>query len=122
MNGTQQYRDKFIYLAGKKFSIVPPNECSHSSWEEHVVDIPTELWSHIGEVTEFEVDNPVGDYFKFSGLTLAVKLADGTWVQSIDNETVYSSMSDWYYTEGNIFKDSRSGVVRVHFELEPEAK
>jgi hypothetical protein len=115
-NGEPQYRDKFIYLNGEKLAAVPPNTGPLSAWQQQVIDLPAEHVGRLKLTNQVEVTNPAGDYFKFTGLSLAVRLADGIWVETGPQTQVYSSVAQWHYAEGTSFSDGRSGAIRLSFE------
>ncbi|UCG16482.1 MAG: hypothetical protein JSV19_00285 [Phycisphaerales bacterium] len=115
-NGEPRYRDKFIHLNGEKFQAVPANTGPLSVWQQHVIDLPAEHLARLRLTNQVEVTNPAGDYFKFTGLSLALQLADGTWVETRCQTQVYSSTEQWHYAEGTPFIDARSGVITLGFE------
>jgi len=115
-NGEPQYRDKFIYLNGEKLAAVPPNTGPLSAWQQQVIELPAEHLGRLRLSNQVEVTNPAGDSFKFAGLSLAVRLADGCWVETRPRTQVYSSVAQWPYAEGTSFSDGRSGIIRLSFE------
>ena len=116
VNGEEPYANKFVYLNGEKVGRVPANRGALSAWQEHVIDLPVEQLKRLQLRNEVEIDNLVGDYFKVSGLALAVQLPDGSWVQTRPDERVHCSVADWAYAEGEPFKENRSGVIVLAFE------
>jgi len=115
-NAEEGYRDKFIHLNGRKLAPVPPNTGLLSVWEQHVVDLPADGLEHLRLVNELEVTNAAGDYFKFTGLSLAVQLADGTWAETRASSQTYSSVAQWAHAEGTPFREGRSDVIELRFE------
>jgi hypothetical protein len=115
-NAEPRYRDKFILLNGERLARVPANRKTLSVWEEHVIDIPPEQLERIRKANEVEITNPAGDYFKATGLALAVRLADGTWVNTGPYDQVHSSTAKWYHAEGIPFTEGRSGPIRLAFD------
>jgi len=115
-NSEPQYRDKFIFLNGQKLACVPANQGTLSAWQSFILDLtPDQLeWVKMSNIVE--LTNTPGECYKFTGLALAVQLADGTWVQSTPDDTVHSSVANWVYAEGEIFKGDRSGEIRLSFE------
>jgi hypothetical protein len=115
-NAEPRFRDKFIMLNGIRLAPVPVNARSLSAWEEHVVDIPVDHLARIRKVNSVQVTNAAGDYFKFTGLALAVRLSDGRWVETRPHDQVYSSAAKWHYAEGTVFSGRRSGVIELSFD------
>ncbi|MHC4611342.1 MAG: alpha-galactosidase, partial [Planctomycetota bacterium] len=115
-NGEPRYRDKFIFLNGAKLAAVPANTGPLSAWQERVIDLPPEHLQRLRMSNEVEVSNPAGDYFKFADVSLAVRLADGTWTETLPQTQVYSSIASWTHAEGTVFTEGRSGVIRLRFE------
>ena len=62
-----------------------------------------------------ELTNAGGDCYKFTGLALAVRTADGAWVETPADAQVRSSVGNWLYTEGEVFKGERSGPLALDF-------
>ncbi len=115
-NGEPSYRDKFIHLNGKKLAAVPTNTGPLSAWQQHVIDLAADDLGRLRPTNQMEVTNPSGDYFKFSGLSLAVQLPDGSWVETRPNGETFSSVAQWTHAEGTPFTDGRSGVIELGFE------
>jgi hypothetical protein len=115
-NGEPRYRDKFIQLNGQQLEAVPANVGALSAWQQHVIDLRADDIGRLKVANRLEVTNPAGDYFKFTGLSLAVQLADGTWVETKPNEDVHSSVAQWSHAEGKPFANGRSGVIELRFE------
>ncbi len=115
-NGEPAYRDKFIHLNDKKLVAVPANTGPLSAWQQHVIDLPATDLGRLKLTNEVEVSNAAGDYFKFTGLSLAVQLADGSWVETRPNGRVCSSVAQWTHAEGTPFSKGRSGVIELRFE------
>jgi hypothetical protein len=115
-NGEEQYRRKFIVLNGKQLGEVPANTGVLSAWQEHIIDLPQEHAARLAKKNEIELTNPAGDYFKCTGFSLAVRLADGSWVESKTIDQVYSSVADWAYAEGTPFIDGKTGKIILEFD------
>ena len=115
-NGEPRYRDKWIHLNGEKLQALPANTGPLSAWQQHVMDLPAEHLARLRLTSRVEVTNAAGDYFKFTGLSLAVQLADGSWVETRPEAHVYSSVTQWQYAEGTSFVDGRSGLITLSFE------
>ena len=115
-NGEDAYRDKFILLNGAQLARVPANTGPLSVWQQHIIDVPAEHLARLHRVNEIELTNPCGDYFKVTGLALAVQLADGTWAESWPHQKVYSSTEQWQHAEGVPFTEGRSGTIKLSFE------
>lgn len=115
VNSEPPYQGKFIFLNGEKLAPVPTNQGELSAWQETVLDLQPDQLGLVQMDNTLELDNAGGDCYKFTSLTLAVQLADGTWVESSTDETVHSSVSAWAYTEGEVFPGQRSGPIRIRF-------
>lgn len=115
-NGEPRYRDKFIYLNGQKSEAVPANTGALSAWQQHVIDLPVGDLGRLRLTNQMEVTNPVGDYFKFTGLSLAVQLSDGSWVETRQHGQTYSSVVPWAHAEGTPFSNGRSGLIELSFK------
>jgi hypothetical protein len=116
VNGEEQYRDKHIWLNGEKLAQIPPNRGEISNWQETILDLKSEQLGLVKLRNTVKLDTAGGDCFKFTGLCLAVQLADGTWVESSTDGGVYSSVAGWEYTEGTVFRDGRSPAIELTFE------
>jgi len=115
-NGEPRYRDKFIHLNGRKLAPVPPNTGPLSAWQQHVIDLPPNDLGRLKLTNQVVITNPVGDYFKFTGLSLAVQLPDGCWIETRPNGQTYSSIAQWAHAEGTLFTNGRSGVIELGFK------
>ena len=115
-NSEPQYRDKLIYLNGEELAAVPANTGPLSAWQQEVIVVPIEHVRRLRTANQLEVTNAGGDYFKFTGLALAVQLADGTWVETQPHRQVYSSVAKWAHAEGIPFTENRSGTIELRFE------
>lgn len=111
VNGEPQYRDKHIILNGEKLERVPVNKGRLSAWQESVIDLAPEQLKLIRMKNTLELTNAGGDCYKFTGLTLAVQLADGKWVESSGDWTVRSSVGSWLHAEGKTFRGATSGPI-----------
>ncbi|MHC4253526.1 MAG: hypothetical protein ACYS9X_30780, partial [Planctomycetota bacterium] len=74
------------------------------AWEGAVVDLPAAALGRIKLANVVRFDNPVGDSYKFAGVALAVRLADGKWVASTVDARTHSSRPGWKHTEGEVFE------------------
>lgn len=115
VNSEPQYQGKCIFLNGEKLMPIPPNTGELSAWQEFILDLTAEQRKLLRLSNSLSLDNAGGDCYKFTGLSLAVQLPDGTWVQGTTDETVHSSAEGWAYTEGEVFRDGTSGPITVEF-------
>lgn len=115
-NSDQRYRDKFIYLNDQRVARVPANTGPLSSWQEHIIDLQANQLRRLQLRNAVFVDNPVGDYFKFGGVALAVQLPDGRWVESSHTDDIHSSIADWSYAEGHTFVSNRSNHIPLSLD------
>ncbi len=110
-NGEPAYRDKFILLNGHKISPVSANQGRLSAWQRFVIDLTPGQLGFVRRENRIVLTNAPGECYKFTGLALAVRKADGTWAESEIDATVHSSVSDWMYSEGVVFQNDQSGEV-----------
>ncbi len=115
-NGGPRFADKSIHLNGQKLAQVPPNEEPLATWKPCVIDLAKDALGRIRPINHVVVTNAAGDYFKFSGLSLAVQLEDGSWVETHPDSDVHSSVARWSYAEGKSFTDKRSAEIMLSFE------
>jgi hypothetical protein len=112
-NPEEQYRHKFIYLNGQKLIEVP---VQGDTWDTRILDLTPAQLQLIRLSNQLQLDNAGGDDYKFGGVSLAVQLADGAWVESSRDNQVYCSVPDWQYNEGTPFQDNRSPTITLSFE------
>ncbi len=115
VNGDPPYRDKFITLNGRQLASVPANRGELSAWQERIIELTPEQLTLLKLRNQLELGNAGGDCYKFAGLTLAVQLADGTWVESSTDAQVHTSVESWLYAEGKTFVQGTSGPVELVF-------
>jgi hypothetical protein len=115
VNRQEKYAGKHLYLNGEKLCRIPPNPRALSAWDEVVLDLEPEDLRRIRIVNELHADNPPGDYFKFTGVTLSVQRADGRWAESTTEKTVHSSVMRWAHAEGVGFEKGRSKPFTLRF-------
>lgn len=116
VNPEEQYQGKYIWLNGQKLAPIPANRGELSAWQETIIDLKPDQLELLKLRNQLQLDTAGGDCFKFSGLCLAVQLADGTWIESNSDAGVYSSVAGWEYTEGTVFRDGRSPTIELIFE------
>ncbi len=110
------YADKHILLNGQPLAKVPVNQGEVSRWQEHVIDLPKEWLGKLKMTNAVVLTNKPHDLFKFRGVALAVRKADGSWVTSSRAGQVYASSRNWRYTEGEVFEGDRSPEIAVSFK------
>ena len=115
VNDQPQYRDKFIFLNGEKLIRVPANKGRLSAWQESIIDLKPEQFKLLKMENTLELSNAGGDCYKVGGMTLAVQLGDGTWVESTTDNRIHSSVGHWLYTEGEVFRGGKSGEIKLTF-------
>lgn len=114
-NPEPAYRNKQILLNGVHIADVPANTGTLSAWETHTIDLKPDVIARLSNRNTLEVTNPGGDYFKFSGVALAIQSADGQWIETIPNNRAFSSTANWAYAEGTPFTGNRSGPITLQF-------
>ncbi|HZT41210.1 MAG TPA: hypothetical protein VFA07_03430 [Chthonomonadaceae bacterium] len=106
-----QYQAKFIDLNGHTLSRIPNND--HDAWNLETVAFAPDQFAWIRKENVLTVRTECGDAWKFRNLTLAVQLADGTWVKSNTDATVHSA-SEWANSEGQTWsKDGLAGPITL---------
>jgi hypothetical protein len=112
-----QYADKSILLNGVRIGQIPTNSQGPiDQWEEKVVALTAEQIKLLRRENAVVLTNDVGDCFKVRNVALAVKLADGRWVESEWTQDVYCSVEGWAYSEGKAFEGTKSGEIGVRFK------
>ncbi len=115
-NAEPQHADKRVTLNGEEIGRIPPN--GHDVWDRKVVDLKP---AHLARV---KMSNQVtilgkgvrGDAWKCRGITLAVQLADGTWVKTNAHATTDGTKS-WAHFEGTPFPAKGPlGPIELKFE------
>ena len=108
-----QYAGKYIILNGQRLAQVPA--AGGDRWSLQVVDLTAEQLGWVRLRNEVTVDNAAQDAWKFRNVTLAVQLADGAWVKTNTDETVWS-VPDWAFTEGRTWgADGIAGPIVLEF-------
>ena len=92
------------------------NKGELDAWQESIIDLTPEKMKRVKLSNVAELTNAGGDCYKFTGLALAVQLADGKWAESSADWTVRCSVGKWKYTEGKVFRGDRSGEIGLGFE------
>lgn len=115
-NGEPQYADKWIELNGQRLVRVPANQGELSAWQEHVITLAPEQLRRLSLANTVTVGNAGGDCYKLTALVLAVRLADGQWVESSTDETVWCSTMEWQYAEGQLFRGDLAGPITLTFD------
>jgi len=113
VNADEAYAGKQILLNGTPVGEVPANTGRLASWQEHVLDLPTEVLEGIARENRVLLTNAGGDCYKFRGLTLAVQREDRQWVIAEPDDGVYSSVEAWKYAEGAAFAADRSPEITL---------
>jgi len=109
-----QYAGKYILLNGQRLAQVPAG--AGDRWSLQVVDLAPEQLGWLRLRNEVTVDNASQDAWKFRNLTLAVQLADGTWVRTNTDETIWS-VPNWAFSEGRTWgADGIAGPIVLEFE------
>jgi hypothetical protein len=89
---------------------------SVDSWSLKVVDLGPDQLAWIQRANEVTVRTECADAWKFRSVTLAVQLADGTWVKTGSDPTTYS-VPDWAHSEGKTWgQDGVAGPIPLQFE------
>lgn len=109
-----EYAAKFIDLNGDEIGRVPAG--GGDSWRLAVVDLDPSQLERLCISNQIVVRTAAGDAWKFRNLTLAVQLADGTWVRTPTDPTVHSC-AGWAFSEGELWGDDRvAGPIVLAFQ------
>jgi hypothetical protein len=112
-----QYADKSILLNGTRIAQIPINNGGMiDEWEEKVVPLSAEQIKLLRRENAVVLTNDPGDCYKVRNVALAVKLADGRWVESEWDQDVWSSVDGWAWSEGKAFGGAKSPEIRVKFK------
>jgi hypothetical protein len=112
-NGGPQYEAKYISLNGRRLARVPAN--GSDTWSLEVVDFSPEQLPWVKTDNEVTVRTECEDAWKFRNVCLAVQLADGTWIKTGTDKTVYST-PEWAFSEGKTWgKDGVAGLIALTF-------
>ncbi|NQT88903.1 hypothetical protein HQ560_19200, partial [bacterium] len=115
-DGKGRHAKKAIHLNGAPLMPVPVSK-GKDTWEEVVVDLPKDALTRIALRNTLRFENRVNDAYKFSAVTLAVRLADGAWVTSTTDVRTHTSQADWRYKEGEDFEQGgMSKEIVVKFD------
>ena len=111
-NPEEHYANKPLTLNGESIGILPPNNrYACDQLQERVMEIPAAALKAIAGDNTLTIANCGGDCFKFCQAILAVQLADGTWVESNCDGTVYcTGGAGWPHFEGTLFQDKSPEV------------
>lgn len=110
-DGRPQYAAKYIDINGHRLSTVPAN--NSDTWTFKTVAFDPSQLAWIRRANEVTVRTECDDSWKFRNLTLAVQLADGTWVKTGADTTVHST-PNWAHSEGTTWgKDGIAGPIRL---------
>ncbi len=104
-------------MAGQKhepLTRVPAN--NGDFWSLRVVDLKPEQLTQIRLANGVTVRTECADAWKFRNVTLTLQLADGTWVKTNSDPTVYSA-SGWAHSEGKTWgEDGVAGPIPLLFK------
>ena len=116
------YGNKPVLLNGESIGVLPPSSRrGFNTWQEKIMDFPKSALTRIrpsGNALVFT--NPVGDCYKVSGVSLAVQLADGSWVETNLEKAVHCTHppGSWKYAEGTPFTKDQSIPILLDFHGE----
>lgn len=113
VNGEPQYADKWVLLNGERLARVPANKGELSAWQEVFLDLSPSQLARLKRDNTVVLTNAGGDCYKFRGVALSLQKADGRWVATPLDEGTYSSVGNWQYAEGEVFRGERSPEVRI---------
>lgn len=80
-----------IMLNGAPVAAFPRNAYPHDIEEEFTIDIPPSMLRSVREKNTIAVTNPDGRPMRFSNITLAVQLEDGTWIRTNTEQRSFCS-------------------------------
>jgi len=84
---------------------LPVNEFPYVLWQDFSIDVPAQALKSIKLENKVVVTVMTGtEPFKFKGLALSVKFADGTWRNTDTAAGVQSAAGEWNFSEGETFK------------------
>jgi hypothetical protein len=108
-----RYDCKYVELNGTRLGKLPTK--SGDSWALKVFDLHPEQLALLKPSNELRIITECDDAWKFRNVTLAVQLADGTWVPSSCDPTVWSTPG-WAYSEGKHWgRDGVAGPLTAGF-------
>jgi len=110
-----EYAAKYIDLNGTRIAQVPVT--GSDSWRLKAIDLSPDQCRLVRRANEVTVRTEGGgDAWKFRNITLAIRLADGTWVRS-STDTAVRSVANWAHTEGVVWgADGVAGPIGVSFD------
>jgi len=110
-----EYAEKYMDLNGTRIAQVPVT--GSDSWRLKAIDLSPGQLPLVRRADKVIVRTEgAGDAWKFRNIALAVRLADGSWIESSTDGSVHS-VADWAHSEGSLWgADGVAGPIEVGFE------
>ena len=108
-----QYAAKWLELNGHRLGQVPTNGAD--TWSTAVVELTAEQLAWVQPRNELRIVREAADAFKLRGAALAMRLANGDWVATPADATVWST-PDWAFSEGRPFTGEAGPLVMAFGE------
>ncbi|MGC4013957.1 MAG: hypothetical protein QM755_05485 [Luteolibacter sp.] len=107
--------EKTLWLNGSKLIELPAGV---DEWQSQSFNLDAEAIKGLKASNTIEVRRSTGDdRFKFRSSRLRVQLADGTWVQSSQQQNAQTTDKDWAFFEGEVFATKEaSAPVTLEFK------
>ena len=115
-DGEPQYADKRVSFNGAEVGRISAND--RDRWDRSITDLGPADLARVKMANQATLTGKgvLGDAWKCRGFTLAVQLADGTWVKTPAHPAIYGSPG-WAYSEGTPFpRTGTVGPLELKFE------
>jgi hypothetical protein len=104
-----------VFLNHSPVGSLPANDFPFDFWQSFVIDLPPTVTQILKTANIIEISNTMGGAFKIKDVSLAVRLADGTWRTTNMANDIQSSSKEWQFSEGSVF-GSRSKPFKLNFK------